>query len=141
MKVFSEYFPSFFLFVNGVTYFVIAWLFGSDPDTWFAAVEIQLLSQIGFTELNAMYVGLLSGTGIFLLIAAMLEGLQLGAMVYLLFSYAGLAAFRGWGIFIDQEFNALMMRLFIAETLSLAVTVVALYCLYLRNLRKRNPYY
>jgi len=141
VKIFSEYFPAVFLFLNGVVYCVIAWLFGSDPDTWFAAVEIQLLSSLGFTELNSIYVGLLAGTGLFLIVSAMVENLQVGATVYMLFSYTGLAAVRGWGIFINQEFNDLMVRLFLAESLSVAGTVVAMYCLYLANLRKRNPYY
>jgi hypothetical protein len=101
--------------------------------------ELQLAR--GLTELNAMYVGLLTGGGLFLLLAAMADSLQLGAMLYLLLSYCGLALLRGWGIFVHQAYNDLMVQLFIAEVLSVAGTVVALYCLYLNSLRRRNPYY
>lgn len=141
MKAFSEYFPPLFLLLNGITYCVIAWLFGNNPEGWFAALEIALPSAVGMTELNAMYVGLLFAVGLYLLLAAMADGLQMGACVYLLFSYAGLAGARGWGIFISRAYNDLLVQLFIAEALSVAGAIVALYCLYLNSLRRRNPYY
>lgn len=141
MKAFSEYFPPLFLLLNGGIYCVIAWLFAHDPNTWYAAVSIQLISPEGYTELNSIYVGLLAGTGLFLLIATMVEGLQYGATAYLMFSYCGLAAARGWGIFVTGQYNDLMLQLFLAEALSAAAAVVALYCLYLGSLRRRNPYF
>ena len=141
MKAFSEFFPPIFLLLNGALYLLIAWLFGSDPQTWFAAVDISLPGAVGMTELRATYVGLLAGTGLFLIIAGMVENLQLGATLYLLFAYAGFATLRGWGIFIQRAYNDLIMQLFIAELLSVAGTIVALYCIYLNGLRRRNPYF
>ena len=71
----------------------------------------------------------------------MVESLRVGATTYLLFSYAGLAGMRGYGIFVAGAYNDLMVQLFISEVLALAGTVVALYCLYLNSLRRRNPYF
>jgi hypothetical protein len=140
VKLFVRIFPGLFLFVNGIIYCVLAYLFIADSQTWFASLGIELQDATGYTELNTMYIGLMSALGIFSLLSAISSRLRFAGVVLALISYAALAAVRSWGIFVAVRSNSFMLQLLWAELASLLLAALALYCLQRSKRQVANPY-
>ena len=140
MKLFVRIFPGLFLFVNGIIYCVLAYLFIADAQTWFARLGIKLQDATGYTELNTMYIGLMSALGIFSLLSAVSNRLRFAGVVLALISYAALAAVRSWGIFVAVRSNDFMLQLLWAELASVLLAALALYCLQRSKRQAANPY-
>ena len=118
--------PRGFLIVNGLIYGVLAALFVVTPRVWFANLGIELIDEIGYTELQTMYVGMMGSLAVFSLMAVSFRGMLEPALVLFLLSYAALAAVRSWGIFIEGLFDDFTLRLLYAELLSAALALVSL---------------
>lgn len=119
----------------------MAWLFLSDPETWFATLEIQLVSPAGYAELKSLYIGLMAAAGCYFIITAFSQSMRFAALLFAILSYAGLTAVRSWEIFMEQNSSEVMLQLFFVEALMLLAAVFAMYCGKLASGRKRNPYY
>ncbi len=109
---------------------MLAVLFIVDSQQWFINLAIQLSDNTGYTELQAMYIGLMGAIGIFSLFCAYYKKLQLAGLIFALISYSGLAVARAWGIFIDNAYNEFMVQLLLAEIVSIAAAGFGLYCIY-----------
>ena len=55
MNVLARLFPPVLLALNGLIYLGIGWLFISDVAGWFDVVGVNLRSDMGYTELRAVY--------------------------------------------------------------------------------------
>ena len=73
MNLVVRYFPNLFLFINGLLYLILGYLFLTDAEGWFTKLEILPSEEVGFTELRAMYLGLMSAIGLFLIISSWLK--------------------------------------------------------------------
>ena len=71
----QEVLPRGFLIVNGLIYGVLAALFVVTPRVWFANLGIELIDEMGYTELQTMYVGMMGSLAVFSLIAVIFRGL------------------------------------------------------------------
>ena len=121
--------PVAFLYLNGAIYLYVAYLFLTDPRTWFDALEISLRNAAGYTELRTVYGGFFAGFSVFLLLSAWKkEWLEPGTML-LVISYIGLVAARSWGILIENEYNDFILQIYIAEWLSLVLALLAWFAL------------
>jgi hypothetical protein len=134
-------FPGIYLFVNGVLFCVLAWLFLFDAGSWFGSLQITGLSSVAYVELRSVYVGLMGGLGVFYLVAATNEGFQLPAVVLAVLTMLGLVVVRSWGVLIEQSYSTLLLQLLALESVDLLAGVAAAYCLYRLGLKKRNPYF
>ena len=128
MRLIIRHFPSVFLLFNGLIYLFLAYLFLTDATSWFIRLGISPSQEVGFTELRAMYLGLMFAIGVFVIISSRLETFQLPGLLFLLISYALLGLVRGYGIFVEGMSNQLMLNLFMAELSSTILTIVALIC-------------
>ena len=128
MRLIIRYFPNVFLLFNGLIYLFLAYLFLTDASSWFIRLGISPSQEVGFTELRAMYLGLMFAIGVFVIISSRLETFQLPGLLFLLISYALLGLVRGYGIFVEGMSNQLMLNLFMAELSSTILTIVALIC-------------
>lgn len=133
MRSIYKHFPHIFLLVNGGLYCLLAVLFIADYQQWFANLAIELPNSSGYTELRAMYIGLMGSIGIFSIVCAYNCSLYFAGLLFALLSYAGLAVVRSWGIFIENEYNELMLQLFLAEVLSVVAASFGLLCLHKRK--------
>ncbi len=128
MRLIIRYFPNVFLLFNGLIYLFLAYLFLTDASSWFIRLGISPSQEVGFTELRAMYLGLMFAIGVFVIISSRLETFQLPGLLFLLISYALLGLVRGYGMFVEGMSNQLMLNLFMAELSSTILTIVALIC-------------
>ena len=123
-----RYFPNLFLFINGLLYLILGYLFLTDAEGWFTKLEILPSEEVGFTELRAMYLGLMSAIGLFLIISSGSREFLFPGLLFLLISYGCLALVRGYGIFIQDASSQMMLDLLKAEILSAILAVFALIC-------------
>ena len=56
----AKFFPAALLYLNGVLYCAVAWLFISDAQGWFSELGISTRSAVGLTELRSLYVGFMA---------------------------------------------------------------------------------
>ena len=56
--------PRVFLLVNGLVYGILAALFFVMPRVWFANLGIELIDEMGYTELQTMYVGMMGSLAV-----------------------------------------------------------------------------
>lgn len=122
-------FPACLLFLNGVVYVWVGWLFLTDPVSWFEALGITLRDDLGLTDLRATYGGFFAGLGVFLLWSGWRQDWALPATLLLTLTYAGLLGARSWGILVDGQFTDLVLQIYIAEWVSLLLALLALFCL------------
>ena len=125
-NVIYQVLPRGFLLVNGLIYGILAALFVVTPRVWFANLGIELIDEIGYTELRTMYVGMMGSLAVFSLMAVLFAGMLESALVLFLVSYAALAAVRSWGIFIEGLFDDFTLRLLYIELLSAALALISL---------------
>lgn len=128
MRLIIRYFPDAFLMFNGLIYLFLAYLFLTDATAWFSRLEISPSHDVGYTELRAMYLGLMFAIGIFVIFSSRYQTFKLPGVLFLLISYASLGLVRGYGIFIMGAANQLMLNLFIAEVSSTFLALLALIC-------------
>ena len=128
MHLVIRYFPNLFLFINGLLYLILGYLFLTDAVGWFTTLEILPRKEVGFTELRAMYLGLMSAIGLFLIISSSSRNFQIPGLLFLLISYGMLSLIRGYGIFIENASSQLMLDLLKAEIFSIFLSVFALLC-------------
>ena len=128
MNLVVRYFPNLFLFINGLLYLILGYLFLTDAEGWFTKLEILPSEEVGFTELRAMYLGLMSAIGLFLIISSGSREFLFSGLLFLLISYGFLALVRGYGIFIQDASSQMMLDLLKAEVLSAILAVFALIC-------------
>ena len=121
-------FPNVFLFLNGLIYLFLAYLFLTDATSWFSRLGILPIQDVGYTELRTMYLGLMFAIGIYMIMSSQLQSFQLPGVLFLLISYALLGLVRGYGIFVEGASNQLMFNLFMAEVSSTVLAVFALSC-------------
>lgn len=138
--MFVRYYPSLFLFANGLVYFVLAWLFFTDATGWFGNLGVTLIDADGYTELRATYVGLFLGLGVFLVHCGSFVQWRGAGMWLALVSYSGLALARSYGLLVLEEGNELMMTLLISEIVLVLLSMLGIYCLGKQGRRARNPY-
>jgi hypothetical protein len=117
--------PSAFLYLNGVVYAYVAWLFLSDPQTWFEALGVSVRSEVALTELRTTYGGLFGGLAVFLLLSGWKKEWVEPGTLLLVVSYAGLVGVRSWGILVDDAYNDFLLQIYIAEWLSLVLSLLA----------------
>ncbi|MDP1933160.1 MAG: DUF4345 family protein [Gammaproteobacteria bacterium] len=132
MPTFMRTFPAVLLYLNGVIYLWVGWLFINDPQTWLEALGISLRSDLGLTDLRAVYGGFLAGFGVFLLLTGWKSDWTGPGVWLLVLTYAGLVAARSWGVLVEGEYNALVMQVYIAEWVSLVLSILAMFCLHRR---------
>jgi len=125
-NVIYQVLPRGFLLVNGLVYGVLAALFVVTPRAWFANLGIELIDEMGYTELQTMYVGMMGSLAVFSLMAVLFAGMLESALVLFLVSYSALAAVRSWGIFIEGLFDDFTLRLLYVELLSAALALISL---------------
>ncbi|MEX0901114.1 MAG: hypothetical protein WDZ76_00030 [Pseudohongiellaceae bacterium] len=140
MYGFARGYLVFFLLVHGLFYAWLTWLFITDAPTWFARLQIELDSAVGYTELYALYRGYMAAVSVFFLSALVVDKLVPGVTWFAFLTAFGLVLVRGWRIFREDVYNDLMLQLFMVECLGLAAAIIALYCLYWISIRRRNPY-
>ena len=128
MRSIIRHFPNVFLLLNGLVYLFLAYLFLTNATEWFIRLGISPSQEVGFTELRAMYLGLMFAIGVFVIISSRLETFQLPGLLFLLISYALLGLVRGYGIFVEGASNQLMLNLFMAELSSAILAILALIC-------------
>ena len=128
MLLVVRYFPNLFLFINGLLYLILGYLFLTDAVGWFTKLEILPSEEVGFTELRAMYLGLMSAIGLFLIISSGSRKFLFPGLLFLLISYGFLSLVRGYGIFIQDASSQMMLDLFKAEVLSAILSAFALFC-------------
>ena len=68
-NIIQKVLPRGFLIVNGLIYGVLAALFVVTPRVWFANLGIELIDEMGYTELQTMYVGMMGSLAVFSLMA------------------------------------------------------------------------
>lgn len=122
----AKFFPAALLYLNGVLYCAVAWLFISDAQGWFSELGISTRSAVGLTELRSLYVGFMAGFGLFLLLCGWKKEFRAQGVVLLAFSYAGLVLARSWGILVEEDYNDLILQIYIAEWLSLVLSLLAI---------------
>ena len=127
MRALTEYFPQIYLIANSIVYGVLAVLFVTDANTWFANLEILPRSPVGLTELKTMYIGLMAAIGIFSILTALFSALRSAGLIFALISYSMLAGVRSYGIFIDGFSSDLMMQLLLVEIISALLALIALF--------------
>jgi hypothetical protein len=137
----SRLYPGLYLFLNGLLYFGLAMLFFTEPLAWFGRLQVNLVDMAGYTELKTMYVGVMVALGAFFMVAALIESWRPPGVVLAVFSFAGLATVRGWGIYVEQVYNELIYQLLLVEIADLLAGLLALYCLELIRRKKKNPYF
>ena len=126
MNVLARVFPPALLALNGLIYLGIGWLFSVDVVAWFEVVGVDLRSDMGYTELRAVYGGFMLALGAFLLVCALRHKSYASAGVLLLvFTYAGLVAARSWGVLVEQAYNATVLQIYISEWLALVLSIAA----------------
>ena len=125
-NVIYQVLPRGFLLLNGLVYGTLAALFVVSPRVWFANLGIELIDEIGYTELRTMYVGMMGSLAVYSLMAVLFAGMLESALVLFLVSYAALAAVRSWGIFIEGLFDDFTLRLLYVELLSAALALISL---------------
>lgn len=124
----ARFFPLSLLVINGLLYCYVAWLFISEPVDWFRALGVDMFrSSIGYTELRAVYAGLMGAMGVFFLLCAWRPAWQAPGIAFMVLSYAGLVLVRSHGILVEQSYNTLILQIYIAEWLALVLGVVALF--------------
>ena len=128
MRLVMRYFPYLFLLINGLLYLILGYLFLTDASGWFTTLEILPSKVVGFTELRAMYLGLMSAIGLFLIISSSSRNFQLPGLLFLLISYGMLSLIRGYGIFIEEASSQLMLDLFKAEVSSTILSIFSVLC-------------
>lgn len=129
MTTLMRVFPVALLYLNGVIYLWVGWLFISDPQTWLEALGVSLRSELGLTDLRAVYGGFLTGFGIFLVLCGWKRDWAGPGVWLLALSYAGLVAARSWGILVVGDYNDLVLQVYIAEWGSLVLSLLAMFCL------------
>ena len=128
MQLIIRHFPNVFLLLNGLIYLFLAYLFLTDATSWFTRLGISPSKEVGFTELRTMYLGLMFAIGIFVIISSGIRSFQFPGLLFLLISYAFLGLVRGYGIFVEDASNQLMVNLFLAEFSSTILAACALIC-------------
>jgi hypothetical protein len=126
VNTFMRLYPGFYLLANGLLYAVLTALFLFAPRVWFANLGIELVDELGYTELKAMYIGLMGTLALFSLLGAVQERFLDPALVLFLLSYAALASVRAWGILVEGIFDSFTLQLLYAELASAAAAAVAL---------------
>jgi hypothetical protein len=129
MKVISRLFPSALLGLNGLIYLWIGWLFLTETVAWFDAVGVSLHSSQGYTELRSVYGGFMAAFGVFLLICAFRKNHTASGILILVLSYAGLVAARSWGVLMEQQYNTLILQIYIGEWFALVLSIAAWFLL------------
>lgn len=121
-------FPYYLLLINGGLYILLGVLFAVSPMDWFARLAIELNDAAGYTELLSMYIGLMSGIGLFSIICAVKKPYIPAGLLFTLVSYLGLAIVRSWGIFVGGNYDQLMLQLLMAEVVGILSAGFGLYC-------------
>jgi hypothetical protein len=57
---FTRFYPGSYLLANGLLYAVLIALFLFAPIVWFANLGIELVDELGYTELKATHIGLMA---------------------------------------------------------------------------------
>ncbi|HBJ89651.1 MAG TPA: hypothetical protein DDZ21_06755 [Gammaproteobacteria bacterium] len=96
------------------------------PKVWFANLGIELVDELGYTELKAMYIGLMGTLTLNSLLGAVRERFLDPALDLCLLSYAALASVRAWEILVEGIFDSFTLQLLYAELASAAAIAVAL---------------
>lgn len=128
MNALIRLFPAGLLILNGLIYLAIGWLFITDVVAWFAGVGVSLRSALGYTELRSVYGGFMLAFGAFLLICGVRKSYVAPGVLLLVLSYAGLVAARSWGVLVDQQYNPLILQIYISEWLALVLSIAAWFC-------------
>tara|TARA_B100001057_G_scaffold459884_1_gene510463 strand:- start:2030 stop:2458 length:429 start_codon:yes stop_codon:yes gene_type:complete len=121
-----KFLPRAFLIVNGLVYGALTALFVLTPRVWFSNLGIELVDEMGYTELQTMYIGMMGSMAVFSLMALIFASLLEPALILFLVNYAALAAVRSWGIYVEGLFDDLTLRLLYAELLSALLALVSL---------------
>lgn len=129
MNVISRLFPPILLALNGLIYLWVGWLFLTETVAWFAAVGVSLRSSLGYTELRSVYGGFMAAFGVFLLVCAARKNHAASGILMLVLSYAGLVAARSWGVLIEQQYNMLILQIYIGEWFALVLSIAAWFVL------------
>lgn len=129
MKAVYKNFPFYLLLINGALYIVLGILFAFSPMDWFSRLAIELDDATGYTELLSMYIGLMSGIGIFSIVCAVKKPYIPAGLLFTFSSYLGLALVRSWGMFMEGNSNDLMMQLLMAELIGIVAAGFGFYCL------------
>lgn len=126
MTLLLKNFPAVFLIFNGVVYAAIGALFCMNAERWFGNVSVVLADPAGYTELRAVYGGLMLAMGIFLLLCARLASWRVPGTAFLLISYTGLVLARSQGIFVLGQSTPVIMQIYLVEWICLLLSAVAL---------------
>lgn len=118
--------PWFYLLANGLLLAGLTALFLFAPKVWFANLGIELVDELGYTELKAMYIGLMGTLTLNSLLGAARERFLDPALDLCLLSYAALASVRAWEILVEGIFDSFTLQLLSAELASAAAVAVAL---------------
>lgn len=122
----AKTFPAALLYLNGLLYLGVAWLFASDADTWLRNLGISTRSAVGMTELRALYVGFMAAFGLFLLLCGRKQEWRFQGVLLMVLSYAGLVIARSWGILVEEDYNDLIFQIYITEWLALVLSLLAI---------------
>ncbi|HAO87738.1 MAG TPA: hypothetical protein DCR00_02345, partial [Gammaproteobacteria bacterium] len=110
--------PWFYLLANGLLLAGLTALFLFAPKVWFANLGIELVDELGYTELKAMYIGLMGTLMLNSLLGAVRERFLDPALDLCLLSYAALASVRAWEILVEGIFDSFTLQLLYAELAS-----------------------
>jgi hypothetical protein len=123
---FTRFYPGFYLIANAVLYAVLTTLFLLAPRVRFANLGIELVDELGYTELKAIYIGLMGTLALFSLLGAVQERFLDPALVLFLISYSALASVRAWGILVEEIFDSFTLQMLYAELASATAAALAL---------------
>ncbi|MDX1490673.1 MAG: hypothetical protein R3332_05265 [Pseudohongiellaceae bacterium] len=124
--MYAKFFPAALLYINGLLYCGVAYLFLTDMNYWLGQLSISSRSDVGVTELRSVYLGFMAGFGLFLCWSAWRREWRFPGVVLLALTYAGLVAARSWGILVEENYNDLVLRIYIAEWLALVLSLLAI---------------
>jgi hypothetical protein len=126
MNQFIKVFPAILLAFNGVVYVAIGIIFSLDAERWFGNVGVTLADPVGFTELRAVYGGLMLAMGIFFLLSIRVRNWLVPGTAFLLISYFGLVLARSQGIFLLGQSTPVIMQIYLIEWVCLILSAIAL---------------
>ena len=126
LNTFTRLYPGSYLLANGLLYAVLMALLLFAPIVWFANLGIELVDELGYTELKATHIGLMATLVLHSLLGALQERFLDPAPLLFLFSYAALASVRAWGILAESISDSFTLQLLYAEFASAAAAALAL---------------
>lgn len=126
MNQFIRFLPQTLLLVNGVIYFAIGVVFCLDAERWFGNIGVTLVDPVGYTELRAVYGGMMLALGIFLVLCARIRDWVIPGTAFLLISYLGLVLARSQGMFLLGQSSPMIVQLYVIEWVSLVLSALAM---------------